>query len=429
MQSWIAVRWRQASGAGRVVPVLLAVALVGAATLAFSRGGEGSARYRTVAATVADLESTTTALGKVRPRDYVDVGAQVSGQLERVLVQVGDGVEQGQLLAEIDATVLEAKVAAGRAQLKELEANLAEQRAEAKLARSRADRNWRLQAGDAVSEDEAQASQAQLEIATARLAGLEAQIERVRSTLEGDQANLSYTKIYAPMSGTVVSQSALEGQTLNANQTTPTLLRIADLSQMTVHADVSEADVTRLSPGMPVYFNTLGAPERRWRTRLRQVLPEPEIVNDVVLYKALLDVENPDRALLPEMTAQVFFQLGQARDALTVPLTALRGALRGDERRGPRGSRSREGSADTREPGRDREAALPEGATRMWVTVLLDGEPEPREVLVGLRNRTSAQILSGLEPGDTLVVGTLDPRSEESPDSDSRSFRGLRRML
>jgi len=422
------------------------LAVIAVALLAFTRSGDARIEYRIAQVTLGDIESTATALGKIRPKDYVDVGAQVSGQLERVLVEVGEQVEKGQLLAEIDATVLRAKVDAGRAQLKELEANVAEQRAEVKLARAKAERNRRLRASDAVSEDEAQTSQAQLDVAIARAAGIEAQIERVRSTLEGDLANLSYTQIFAPMSGTVVSQSALAGQTLNANQTTPTILQIADLTRMTVSADVSEADVTRLAPGMPVYFSTLGTPERRWSTTLRQVLPQPEIVNDVVLYKALLDIENADRALLPEMTAQVFFQLGEARNALVVPLAALRDPISAT------GSRARRSGGTAQEPrragaartaldaqssepadpaktGGDAAGAVPSGAQHKSVLVLRNGEPEPRAVLVGLQNRTSAQILSGLEPGETIVVGTLEQNDDSERGADANRMRGLRRML
>src|SRR5262249_38684281 len=133
--------------------------------------------------------------------------------------------------------------------------------------------------------------------------------------------NLSYTKIYAPMSSTVVAQSAKQGQTLNANQQAPVGVRIADLSTMTVQAQVSEADVASLRPGMPVYFTTLGDATKRWRSTLRQINPPPETVNNVVLYDALFDVDNRDGGLMTQMTAQVFFaQAQQSRRQASVSL-------------------------------------------------------------------------------------------------------------
>ncbi|HBG32027.1 MAG TPA: efflux RND transporter periplasmic adaptor subunit, partial [Gammaproteobacteria bacterium] len=131
-----------------------------------------------------------------------------------------------------------------------------------------------------------------LRVAEARAASLKAQIEEARSTLAGDEANLGYTKIYAPMDGTVASQTAREGQTLNANQTAPVILQIADLGTMTVRAQVAEADVPRVQPGMDVSFTTLGSLNRRWQAVVRQILPTPEVINDVVLYNVLADVDN-----------------------------------------------------------------------------------------------------------------------------------------
>src|SRR5690606_2265467 len=120
-----------------------------------------------------------------------------------------------------------------------------------------------------------------------------------------------------------VSQTAREGQTLNANQQAPIILQIANLDVMTVRVQVAEADVTRLKPGLPVYFTTLGMMDKRWHGRVRQILPSPETVNDVVLYIVLIDVDNRDHQLLTGMSAQVFFEIGKAHDVLTVPVAAL----------------------------------------------------------------------------------------------------------
>src|SRR5690606_21445256 len=134
---------------------------------------------------------------------------------------------------------------------------------------------------------------------------------------------LNYAHIFAPMDGTVVSISARQGQTLNANQQAPIILRIADLSTMTVQTQVSEADVSRLRVGMPAYFTTLGSRGRRWHGTLNRIEPMPEVQNNVVLCHALFDVDNANRELMTQMTAQVFFVLAEAKDSLLVPVAAL----------------------------------------------------------------------------------------------------------
>jgi membrane fusion protein, macrolide-specific efflux system len=173
----------------------------------------------------------------------------------------------------------------------------------------------------------------------------------------------------------VVSQNALEGQTLNAVQSAPVIVQIANLDVMTVWAQVAEADVNRIRPGMPAYFTTLGMPGRRWHGSVRQVQPTPQVENDVVLYNVLIDVDNDEGLLLPSMTVQVFFALGEARDVPVVPLDALIP----DPQAGP-------------------------GAYR--ATVLTLEGAQPRSVKVGLANRTTAQVLSGLEVGERVVVGS-----------------------
>src|SRR5690606_15509230 len=143
---------------------------------------------------------------------------------------------------------------------------------------------------------------------------LKAQIQQIESSLKGEQATLGYARIYAPMNGTVVSLEAREGQTLNANQQAPMILRIADLSTMTVWTQVSEADVHNVRVGMEVYFSTLGSRDSFWRGALSQIPPTPEELNNVVLYTALFDVANPRQALMTKMSAQVYFVVAQSED-------------------------------------------------------------------------------------------------------------------
>ena len=259
-----------------------------------------------------------TATGILQPREYVDVGTQVSGQLEALHVDIGSRVKAGQLIAEIDPTVYRSHVEADEAQLRTQQAQLQDKQAQLTLAEQQHQRQVNLMKDNATTQDALQTAEAALGSAMAQIDVLKAQIEQTQSTLRGDQANLSYTTIYAPMSGTVVAQSAKQGQTLNANQQAPIIVRIADLSTMTVQSQVSEPDVASLSPGMPVYFTTLGDPSKRWYGKLRQINPTPETVNNVVLYDALFDVDNKDDGLMTQMTAQVFL-VAQARGRCWCP--------------------------------------------------------------------------------------------------------------
>jgi macrolide-specific efflux system membrane fusion protein len=246
---------------------------------------------------------------------------------------------------------------------------------------------------DATRLEDVQTAEATLASASAKIDYLKAQIDQTQATLKADEARLGYTRIYAPMAGTVVSLEAREGQTLNATYQTPNILRIADLSAMTVWTEVSEADVRRVKPGMPVYFTTLGglgeAKPRRWSGKVRQVLPAPPVpegkaagtalapsTSKVSLYTALFDVDNTDSELMPQMTAQVHFVTAAATDAVTVPLPAL--------------------TPVPGEPGRYNARVL-----------RADGEAEVRQVQVGVRNRTTVQVLEGLAEGEQLVTGEV----------------------
>jgi macrolide-specific efflux system membrane fusion protein len=353
---------------------------------------EGPA-YEYVPVSKANIEETVTAQGELEPKEFVDVGSQVSGQLQKLHVEIGDSVQKGDLIAEIDPKLYTAQVAADEAQIKTLRAQLAEQEAQVAYTRNVFQRNQRLTKADAVSKEAVEASQMEYNTALARARSYTAQIEQAESQLEADKANLGYTKIYAPMDGTVVSQTSKEGQTLNANQTAPVIVQVANLDTMTAKAQVAEADIARLKVGMPVYFTTLGS-ERRWESKLRQLLPSPDsTVTDVVLYNALVDVENKDRALMTGMSTQMFFQLGSAKDALTIPARAL-------------------GKRVTKLNG--------EGE---WYEVMVKTRKgvETREVQVGLLNRTQAQVLSGISEQDQLAI----PLSENA-DAAAMPRRGPR---
>ena len=346
-----------------------------------AREDDATIAYEYVPVTQGDIEETVTAQGKLEPKEFVDVGAQVSGQLRKLHVEIGDTVKKGQLIAEIDPKLYNAAVLADEAQIKTLRAQLAEQEAQVAFTQSVYNRNSKLAKADAVSKQALEDSLKELKAAQARTNSFKAQIEQAESKLSGDKANLGYTKIYAPMDGTVVSQTSKEGQTLNANQTAPVIVQVANLDTMTVRAQVAEADVPRLKPGMPVYFTILGS-ERRWDSTLRQLLPSPDAtVTDVVLYNALVDVDNKDRALMTGMSTQMFFLMGEAKQSVLVPTRAL-----------------------------GKKMATKEGATgeTYELQVKTTDGVQPRQVKIGLMNRTQAQVLDGLSAGDKVAIPKTD---------------------
>jgi membrane fusion protein, macrolide-specific efflux system len=330
-----------------------------------------------IAVARANIEEVVTSQGKLEAKQYVDVGTQVSGQLKAIHVDIGDTVTKGQLLAEIDPRVYQAQVEAGEAGLNSLRAQLNQQKAEAVLAEQNLKRNQNLFAVNAVSQQALQETESQAAVENAQVNSILAQIQQTESNLKASRTNLSYTKIYAPMAGTVTTLPTKEGQTLNANQTAPVVLQVANLDIMTVRAQVAEADVSRIKENMPAYFTTLGNNERRWPGKVRQVLPTPQIVNDVVLYDVLIDVKNESRKLMTGMTTQVFFIFGKAENALVIPAEVLtRRAVREDNDKGK--------------------------AYR--VTVITETGQEQRVIHVGLQTRTQAEVVDGLKEGEKIAV-------------------------
>ena len=208
---------------------------------------------------------------------------------------------------------------------------------------------------------------------------LESQIKQQKALIASDEAKLQYSTIFAPISGVVVSVGISEGQTLNATQVTPVILRIADLSRMVVEAQVPEANIGKLTRGGSVSFSTLGGGTRRWHGTLQRIVPEAAEGSSVVNYTALFDVENADGVLLPGMTAQVFFELSEPREVLAVPVSMLR----------------------------EFGEAIPGGGRTAVVQVLtFDRVIEAREITVGEIGNTHAEVLEGLKEGDQVVSPT-----------------------
>jgi macrolide-specific efflux system membrane fusion protein len=333
----------------------------------------------TVTVQRGDIQQTVDAAGKLQLHRWADTYAQIGGQVKKVLVAIGDTVNTDQVLFEITPIQQPAKVESNRAQMARLKADLADQRGQFEFAQLQFKRQTQLKAQNATREEAFELARMNVSSASARVDAITAQIHELETTLKIDEEARQQTQVRAPISGTVVSMAAHTGQMLAAAQPAAPLLRIADLSEMTVAARVGENDVTRLRPGMAASFTTPGHPGKSWSGKLRQVIPIPTDgtgeQGKQAFYIVLFEVRNPDHELMSGMSAQVRFFVAQARDTLLLPAKGL---------------------------------GAPDDDGLYNVNVLDAGQHvSARKVKVGLRNVQQAQILSGLAAGDKVLVGPL----------------------
>jgi macrolide-specific efflux system membrane fusion protein len=333
-----------------------------------------------------DIQETVGASGKLQLYKYADAYAQTAGQVKEVLVAVGDTVKANSLLLEISPTLQPTKAENNRAQTARMQAELADQRAQLDFAELQFKRQSQLKAQNATREDAFESSRMNVSSARARVDAIDAQIRQLEATLKIEEDSRRQTQVLAPISGTVVSLGVRDGQMVSAAQPGAPLMRIADLSKLTVAARVAENDVTRLRPGMGANFTTPGYPGRYWSGKLRQVIPvAAEATGEQgkqAFYIVLFEVNNADHELMSGMSTQVQFVVAQAQNALLLPARAL-------------------GAPD---------------ADGLYSVNLLDAQrrPSARKLKVGLRNPRDVQVLSGLAVGDQVLVGpmpALAPRS------------------
>lgn len=368
---------------------------------------------------MGDIESTVLASGKVKAIKSIDVGAEVSGRIVKLYVDVGDEVKKGDVIAQISQVEQKNTVANADANLSQARANLAT--AEANLAStqgniisSQAALNARLAelkkaeqalarlegliAIEAVSRQDyddaviavevakanvqsahATLNNAKNEVATAHanIVSQQASIVKAQNDLSTAGEDLNKTTIIAPMDGTVVSVVQKEGTTVNANQSAPTIVTLADLSQVRIKAQISEADVVSVTKGLPARFNIIGNSEQKFDATLTGIEPAPETISSTsstdsaVYYIGYLDVDNSERKFRIDMTAQVHIITNSVKNVLTIPASALK---------------------------KDKDGYSVQ-------VVGEDGIAKPVPVQVGLNNRVNAEIKSGLTAGDKIVLG------------------------
>jgi len=379
----------------KVTPRRLAFTLVGvllvitAVVTLISLRSPSPAPYVTAPVRLGDIENAVLATGKLDAFERVNVGAQVSGQVKSLKVKLGDRVTKGQPIADIDDLPQRNDLRNAEAALNVAKADLQAKQALLKQAESRFKRQKRMLNDEAGSREDFETAEATLAATRAELIALNARIVQAQIEVDKKKVDLSYTRILAPMDGIVIAVITQQGQTVNANQSAPTIVKLAQLDVMTIKAQISEADITRVTQGQKAYFTIFSEPDKRYDATLRTVELAPESVmkddslsggstasgsgtsNASVYYNALLDVPNPDNRLRIAMTAQVSLLLGEAKNTLLIPTQAVHK------------------TADKKQQ----------------VQVLAkDHKLEMREVKTGITNNVDVQILSGLKAGDNVVL-------------------------
>lgn len=354
--------------------------------------------YVTAPVRKGDIENTVLATGRVDAIERVNVGAQVSGQVKSLKVKQGDYVTKGQLIAEIDDLPQRNDLRNAEAALNEVKAELQSKQALLKQAELRFKRQRQMLKEDASSREDFESAETTLATTRAELLSLNAKLVQAQIEVDKKKLALGYTRVVAPMDGIVIAIVTQQGQTVNSNQSAPTIIKLARLDVMTIKAQISEADITRISAGQKARFTIFSEPDKHYSATLRTVEPAPESVmkddsltssssasgsgtsNASVYYNALLDVPNPENRLRIAMTAQVTLITDEAQNTLLVPLQAVRRT----------------------------------GENKQQVLVLTaDGKLETRDVKTGITNGLDIQILEGLEVGENVVLSLPEEKAAE----------------
>lgn len=352
---------------------------------------DSAQQYITEKVRRGDLSYLVNASGKVYPQKIVQVGAQVSGEIAQLHVEIGDTVKAGDLIAEIDARSQENAKSTAEAQLNSQQAALARTQStltQAQQAYNRANNLYKQGAGSKEAQENALAS-----LNSAKNAVIEAQanIRQSELTIANANLNLGYTQVRAPIDGTVIAVAVEEGQSVNAVQSSPTIVTLARTDVMTIKAEIAEADIAVMKIGLPVKVVLLGKNSQSYQGVLSAIDPAPKEISDngsissssAIYYYGHIDVDNAEGFLRYGMTATIAIEVDKAEDALLIPMTAIEYAPNGEAR----------------------------------VSVLVNAQAEKRHIEVGLEDGVQAQVLSGLQEGEAVIVshGDASPHSPMGP--------------
>lgn len=351
-------------------------------------------KYILTEVTRGDVTETVQSTGQVKPVTEVQVGAQVSGRVTIVYVDFNSVVHRGDVLAEIDPSLLSAQIESTSAQLSSGYANVKRAEANLEAARLRLDRSKRLVTENVGNQAEVDAAQGTYDVAVADVAAAKAQVGQVTAQLKQSKTNLEFTKIISPIDGVVINRAIDSGQTVQASFQTPTLFLLAqDLKKMRVYADIDEADVGRVVENLKAEINVDAFPSVAFKGKVVQVRLAPVSQSGVVTYAAIIDVDNPDLKLRPGMTASVTVTSGEAKDVMRIPNSALR-------------FRPSPPLDDAGKPiPQDPLPKLEAGQGRVWI--LVDDTPgkekiEPRIVEIGISDGVNTVLKTDL--GDAKII-------------------------
>ncbi len=348
--------------------------------------------YVTEPVRYGSIEQTVLANGMIHASKLVSVGSQVSGQIKTLAVSLGQKVKKGDLIAQIDDLTQRNTLKEAQASLQSIDAQINAKKAQIDQAKLEFERQTRMLKDKASSQADFESAKATYQVYQAEYQQLLAERKQAVISVDSAKLDLSYTTITATMDGTVVYTSVSEGQTVNATQSTPTIVELADLDKMTIKAEISEADVINVRPGQAVYFTILGQSQHPFHTTVRAIEPGPTLMDgddsdltssddDAIYYNGLFDVDNPDQQLRIGMTAQVSIVLEKADHTLLVPAQILKPG---------------------KKPG------------RYNVPVLEDGQLVNKPVKVGINTKIQAQILEGLNEGDQVILGAPSQSASQS---------------
>jgi len=413
-----------------VVAAAVLVAIVLAAVAWRATRNAPAPKFETARVDRGRIVAQVTATGTLSALVTVQVGSQVSGRIQRLLVDYNSPVKKGQLIAKIDPELFEAALAQSRANHVAARGDLSRAKVQAAEAARQLDRTRSLAERKLVAQADLDTAQANADGAVAGVDAAAGKVEQARAALQQAQVNLAYTNIVSPIDGTVISRSVDVGQTVAASLQAPTLFVIAeDLKKMQVDTSVAEADIGKLRDGMEASFSVDAFPARKFRGAVRQIRNAPQTVQNVVTYDAVVDVANPDLDLRPGMTANVSFVFADRADVLRVPNAGLRfrpspELLATQKRNEPGGAPAAGGAGNGgaaapragQAPGQGRrdaaggEAGGGREPDRRTVWVLRAEQPAPVRIRTGVSDGSTTEVIEGdLRDGDAVVTDAAGP--------------------
>jgi len=382
-----------------LVSVVLAVVLALSGFYLLKNKGNG-VQFKTARVSRGDIRATVTATGTVSAVTTVLVGTQVSGTVKQLFVDYNSPVKKGQLLAQIDPALSEAKVAQTKANLQAAAANV--EKAEATLldADRTLDRNRTLFARNFIARSDLDTADTNRLSALAQLNVAKAQVEQQKAALNQDETNLNYTRILSPVDGVVISRNVDIGQTVAASFQTPTLFSIAqDLTRMQIDTNVDEADIGKVRVGQPVQFTVDAYPDSTFPGRVSEIRNAPTTIQNVVTYDVVVKVANPELKLKPGMTANVSIITALEKGVLKIPNAALRFKWQ------PAGAAPDRGSAGATGAGRPQAVRATNGAKTQGVWILDGQKPRRAPLTLGISDGNETAVLSEeLKEGDAVII-------------------------